>query len=200
MRSFHRLILVAVAGVCIVGFLSGCSKAPDQELAAAKAAIKAAQDAEVDKYMPVNFQNIQKALASAEAEIELQKSSFILSRSYTKAKQFLKNVTDLATQVTAEIPQAKADMKAQIEENLASAQQVAKELRNDIKKAPRSKGKEVLAQMAANLDAAEIARDQAATEFAAGNILDARKKLGEAQKLLKKVNDGLSSSGTDGLM
>jgi hypothetical protein len=200
MRSFHRLILVTVAGVCIFGFFSGCNKAPDQELAAANAAIKAAQDAEADKYMPVNFQNVQKAMASAEAEITLQKSAFFLSRSYTKAKQLLGNATELAKQITAEVPQAKADMKAQIEENLASAQRVTKELRVDIKKAPRSKGKEVIAQMKADLDAAEIARDQAAADFAAGNILNARKKLGNAQKLLKKVNDQLSTSGTDGLM
>ncbi len=200
MRSFHRLISVAVAGACILGFFSGCAKAPDQELAAAKAAIKAAQDVEADKYMPNNFQNIQNALSSAEAEIELQNSVFVLSRNYGKAKQLLKNATDLATQITAEAPGAKTDMIAQVEEGLTSAQEMAKETRVDIKKAPRSKGKQVLAQMRTDLDAAEIALAQAAEEFAAGNILDARKKLADAQKLLKRIFDQLSTGGTDGLM
>lgn len=200
MRSFHRLISVAVVGACILGFFSGCAKAPDQELAAAKAAIKAAQDAEADKYMPNNFQNIQNALSSAEAEIKLQNSAFVLSRNYGKAKQLLQNATDLATQVTSEAPGAKADMKAQIEEGLTSAQKMAKETRVDIRKAPRSKGKQVLAQMTVDLDAAESALAQAAADFAAGNILDARKKLSDAQKLLKKIFDQLSTSGTDGLM
>ncbi len=200
MRSFYRLIPVVVAGACILGFFSGCAKAPDQELAAAKAAIKAAQDAEADKYMPNNFQNIQKALVSAEAEIELQNNAFILSRKYGKAKQLLKNATDLSTQITAEVPGAKADMKAQVEEGLSSAQEMAKETRVDIKKAPRSKGKQVLAQMAVDLKAAESALTQATADFAAGGILDARKNLSNAQKLLKKIFDQLSTGGTDGLM
>lgn len=200
MGSFHRLMSVAVAGACILGLFSGCAKAPDQELAAATLAIKAAQDAEADKYMPNNFQNIQKALSSAEAEIELQNSTFVLSRNYGKAKQLLKNATDLATQLTAEAPGAKVDMKAQVEEGLASAQEMAKETRVDIRKAPRSKGKQVLAQMAADLDAADSALAQAAADFAAGNIPDARKKLADSQKLLKKIFDQLSTGGTDGLM
>jgi len=200
MRSFHRLIPVVVAVACMLGFFSGCAKAPDQELAAAKAAIKAAQDVEADKYMPNNFLNIQKALASAEAEIEIQKSNFVLSRNYGKAKVALQNTTDLATQITAEAPGAKADMIAQVKENLASAQEMAKETRVDIKKAPRSKIKQARAQMVTDLDAAEIALAQAAEQFEAGNILGARDKLADGQKLLKGIFDKLSTSGTDGLM
>ena len=198
MRSFHGLIRVAVAGVCILGFFSGCVKAPDQELAAAKAAIKTAQDAEADKYMSNNFQNIQKALESAEREIELQKKIFILSRKYKRAQQLLKNATDLATQITADVPQAKEDLTTQVKEGLISAQTMAKETRVYIKKAPRSKSKEVLTQMVADLDAADSALAQAATYFAAENVLEARKKLTDAQELLKKIFDQFPPSGTDG--
>ncbi len=200
MCSFRRLITVAVAGACILGFFSGCAKAPDEELATTKAAIKAAQDAEADKYMPNSFQNLQKSLVSAEVEIKMQNSAFVLSRNYAKAKQLLQNTKDLATQITAEAPGAKADMKAQVEEGLASAQEAAKETRVDIRKARRSKSKQVLAQMAADLDAAESALAQATADFAAGNILDAREKFTDAQKLLKNIFDQLSTDGTDGLM
>lgn len=200
MRSFRRLITVAVTGACILGFFSGCAKAPDQELATTKAAIKAAQDAEADKYMPNSFKNLQKALVSAEVEIKMQNSAFVLSRNYAKAKQLLQNTTNFAKQITAEAPGAKADIKAQVEEGLASAQEAAKETRVDIRKARRSKSKQVLAQMAADLDAAESAIAQAAADFAAGNILEARDKFSDAQKLLKKIFDQLSTDGTDGLM
>ena len=200
MRSFYRLIPVVVAVACMSGFFSGCVKAPDQELAAAKAAIKAAQDVEADKYMPNNFLNIQNALASAEAEIKLQNSNFVLSRNYGKAKQYLRNTTELATQITAEAPGAKADLISQVKENLTSAQEMTKETRVDIRKAPRSKGKQVLAQMRTDLDAAEIALAQAAEEFEAGNFLGARDKLSDGQKLLKGIFDKLSTDGTEGLM
>lgn len=200
MRYIHSLMSVAVAGACIAGFLSGCAKAPDEELAAAKAAIKTAHNAEADIYMPNNFQNIQKAMESAESEIALQNGRFIFSRNYTKAKQLLKNVTDLARQVTADAPGAKEEMKTRIEEGIASAQKMAKETRVDIKKAPKAKERKVLAQMTADLDEAESALSQASADFAAGTIQDAGKKLADAQRLLKKIFDKLSSGDTESLM
>lgn len=200
MHSIRSLITVAVTGVFIIGSFSGCAKQPEEELATAQAAIKAARDAEADKYMPNSFNNLQKAMETAEVEIRVQNSAFILSRNYTKAKQFLQNTRDLANQITADAPGAKAETKAQIEEGLASAQKLAKETRVDIRKAPRSKGKQLLAQMAADLDVAENELAQANTEFSAGNILSAREKLSKAQKLLKKIFDQLSTGGTDGLM
>ncbi len=200
MRSLRWLMSVAVAGACILGLLSGCSKAPDQELAAAKAAVKAAQDAEADKYMSNNFQNLQKALSSAEAEIERQNQAFALSRKYTKANALLKNVLDLATQITAEAPKAKDNLKTQIEKALGSSQQVITATRTEIKNARRSMSKDVFTQMTAKLDAADGACAKAAADFKAGNILDAEKNLAEVQKLLKAVSDRLSSGGMDGLM
>jgi hypothetical protein len=200
MRSSYRLMPVVIAATSILGVLSGCAKAPDEELAAAKAAVEAAQEVEADKYMPNNFQNVQKALASAEAEIALQEKAFVLSRKYGKAKRLLNNATTLATQMKDEVPAAKADMKARVEANLAAAQEIAEETRVDIRKAPRSKGKDVLAQMRVDIDAADGAIAQAAADLAAGDILGAAQKLGNAQRLMKKIADGLSTGGTDGLM
>jgi hypothetical protein len=89
MRLNFRYRIITLS--CIIcGLLSGCAKAPDKELAEAKAAIKAAMDVEADKYMAKNFQNVLKGLEAAEAEIAKQKNSFFLSRNYTSATQLLK--------------------------------------------------------------------------------------------------------------
>lgn len=200
MRFFHCLKPIVLVSMSMLFILSGCTKPPDEELAAAKAAIKDAKSAEADKYMPNNFKNLKKALASAEAEIALQNSNFFLSRNYSKAKQLLRNTTDLAKQVTADAPKAKADMIAQVENGLTTAKKLAKETRVDIKKAPRSKGKKVIAQMKKDLKIAENELSKASTEFSSGNILGAWKNLTKAQQLLKKIFDQLSTSGTDGLM
>jgi hypothetical protein len=200
MRSFSRLLSVFVAGSLTVGFVTGCAKAPDEQLAAAKTAIKAAQDAEAEKYMSKNFQNLQKALTVAETEIALQNESFILSRKYTKAKQLLNNLINLAEQIKTEAPAAKAEMKAQVEINLKAAQEIAVETRAEVKKAPRSKVKDLLEQMNADLNTSDNAIVQAATDLAADDITGAAQKLGLAQKLLKKISDQLSTGGTEGLM
>ena len=120
-----------------------------------KQLIKAAQDAEADKYMANNFQNAQKALTAAEEEIALQNTAFILTRKYTKAKALLNNATELAVQIKAEAPKAKDEMRTQVQANLSAAQEMVKETRGDIKKATRSKGKAVVAQMKVDLSAAE---------------------------------------------
>jgi hypothetical protein len=200
MRFSYRLLPAVIAGTCILGSFSGCAKAPNEELAAAKAAMKAAQVAEADKYMPNNFQNAQQALATAEAEIVLQNNTFALSRTYKKAKQLLNNATGLATQMKDQTPGIKAEMTAQVAQNLAALQKMAKETRVDIKKAPRSKGKDILAQMNGNLSAADSAIEQAGADFAGGNIVGASQKLANASKLLKKISDKLSTGGTEGLM
>ena len=200
MRFAHSLLSVAAIGAFMAISFSGCAKPPAQELAAAKAAVKAAKDAEADKYMGNNYMNLEKAMEAAESEVTLENSKFALSRNYTRSKQLLKNVTDLATQLTADAPKVKEEMRKQVEDGLASAQKMVKETRVDVKKAPKSKGKKVIEQMKADLDEAESALTQASTDFTAGNISDAGKKLGDAQRLLKKIFDKLSSSGTDGLM
>ena len=193
MRSLSRLITVVVTGACILGFFSGCAKAPDEELASTREAVKAAQDAEADKYMANSFKNLQKSLETAETEIKLQNMKFVLNRNYVKAKQLLQNTKDFAAQLTAEAPGAKAELKAQIEEGLTSAKEMIKDSRVGIRKARRSLGKEVLAQMAADLDAAESVIAQASADFAAGNILAARDSYTEGQKLLKKIYTQLTA-------
>jgi hypothetical protein len=199
-RSFSLLSVFAAAGTCVVLFFTGCVKPPDQQLAAAKAAFKAARDAEADKYMANNFSNLKKAMEAAEEEVAAQQGKSGLSQNYSKAKVLLSGVTELGNKIAAEAPQAKVEMKKEIEQGLAASQEKAKELRKDIKRAPKAKGKKALAEMASDIDKADQALLQAQAALAAGNIIDAGGKLSNAQGLLKKINDKLSTDGLDGLM
>jgi hypothetical protein len=199
-RSFSLLSVFVAAGACVVLFFTGCVKPPDQQLAAAKAAFKAARDAEADKYMANNFSNLKKAMEAAEEEVAAQQGKFGLSQNYSKAKVLLSGIIDLGNKIAAEAPQAKVEMKKEIEQGLAASQEKAKEIRKDIKRAPKSKGKKALAEMASDLDKADQALLQAQAALAAGNIIDAGEKLSNAQGLLKKINDNLSTDGLDGLM
>lgn len=201
MRSFFTPATSLIAAVFLAGMFSGCAKAPDQEYAAAKTAIEAARDVEADTYMPNNFANVQKAFQTAEDELALQNGKFALSRNYKKAIQLLSNVTTLATELKNDAPGKKEEITTDVENGLASVKKMAEETRVDIKKAPRGTfDKKAKAKMTEDLDAAESTLAQAATEFESGNIMDARQKLGEAQKLLKKIFDKLSTGGTKSLM
>jgi hypothetical protein len=194
MCLFRHQVILLFAAMWVLFSLSGCAKAPDEELAAAKAAVKAAQDAGADKFMANNFRNVQKALEAAEAELALQNSAFILSRNYTRTKQFLKNATDLANEIKNEAPAAKEAMTNQVRENLELAKGMIKEAAADIKRASRSKEKKVIAKMKEDLSAAESALTRADAEFQAGNVLGASENLGNVQRIVKKITDNLSSS------
>ena len=147
MRFFQNRISLIIAVSCVAYLFSGCAKAPDEELAKAKAAIKAAQDVEADKYMAKNFQNLQKALETAESEIANQQKRFILTRKYKRVTEMLEKTAQLATEITNEAPKVKAEMVTQVKENLGLTEGMLKETANDIKKAKRKQDKSVIEQL-----------------------------------------------------
>jgi hypothetical protein len=187
--SLRITLTIAITGM--VCFFSGCSKAPDAELAAAKAAIKSAQDAEADKYMARNFENVQKALKMAEDGIAAQKKGFFLTRKYKVVTEMLTKTTELANELAAEAPKKKAEMIAQVKENLSLVDGMLKATAKDIKKNSRGKDKNLIKELKDDLSNAESAAASAAKAFDAGDVFGASENLGEVQRLMKKITDTL---------
>jgi hypothetical protein len=182
---------------CIVfGLASGCAKAPDKELAEAKAAIKAASDAEADKYMAKNFQNVLKGLEAAEAEIAKQKNSFFLFRKYTNATQLLKKTTVLAKEITREAPGAKQNMEETVRNNLSLADELIKITSNNIKKSSAFKNKYLIAALKEDLKTAEKTAASASEALKAGNILGASNEYNRFHELITQITEKISSNST----
>jgi hypothetical protein len=200
MRNCISPLLMAAAGVGLAALLSGCAQAPEAEFAAAKAAFAAAKNAGADQYMANNFGNLQKAMEATETEMSVQKGKSALSRNYKRAGQLIKNVTDLANQITAETPRAREEMTKQGSGGLVSTRKMVDDTRADLKKSAKSKEKKVMAKMTEDLESAEGALTAAEAAFKADNIPEAGKKIAEAQGFLKKIFDKLSCNGVDGLM
>lgn len=190
MLYLRRKVTMIIAGSCFLYMFTGCVKAPDQELAAAKAAVQAAQDAEADKYCANNFKNVKKAMDAAEAEIARQQSKF-MGRKYTIAKKYLQNATQIANEIKVEAPKIKEEMVSTTKENLAIVKSMLKETADDIKKASRLKDKNIITELKADLSAADSAAVSAAAEFNTGNIHGAVEKLAEVQAYIKKITDTL---------
>ncbi len=182
---------------CIVcGLASGCAKAPDKELAEAKAAIKAATDAEADKYMAKNFQNVLKGLEAAEAEIAKQKNSFFLSRKYTYATQLLKKTTVLAKEITSEVPMTKQNMEETLRNNLSLADELIRITSNNIKKSSAFKNKYLIAALKEDLKTAEKTAASASEALKAGNILGASNDYNRFHELITQITEKISSNST----
>jgi hypothetical protein len=191
MRSLKRTATVIIAGTCLLSSLSGCSKKPDAELAAAKAAVQAAKDAGAEIYMSKNYQNIQKALENAELEIAKQESKFVMSRKYKRATELLTKTASLANEIAGEAPKLKEAAIAQVKDNLSVVDGMLKETANDIKKCARQKDKAVIEELKADLANAEAAAARASSEFNGGDAIKAAASLSEVQVLIKKITDTL---------
>lgn len=191
MRFFQPKAVLLVVGICSVCLLSGCVKAPDAELAAARDAIKAAEAAEADIYMAKNFQNMQKALETAEAEIATQKQGFVLTRKYKNVTEMLGKIVEHTTEMTNKAPKVKADMTAQVKENLGLVDGMLEETENDIKRAKRVKDKNVISELKLYLVEADSAAVRAKADFEAGNIMSAKDNLSDVQAYMKKITDTL---------
>lgn len=186
-----------IAVSCIVcGLFSGCAKSPDKELAETKAAIRAAIDAEADKYMAKNFQNVQKGMEAAEAEIAKQKNSFFLSRKYTNATQLLKKTTVLANDLSKEAPRAKQNMAETVRNNLSLSDELIKITSNNIKKSSVFKNKYLIVSLKADLKAAEDAVDSAEAALKAGDIFAASNNMSRFQELITQITEKISSNST----
>jgi len=182
---------LVIASTCIAYLFSGCAKAPDAQYSAAKAAIEAAKTAEADKYMAKNFQNLQAALAKADAELAKQQQAFILTRKYKRVTEMLEKTTALATEIATEAPKIKADIVGQVKENLGLAKGMLKETAEDIKKASRKTDKAVITELKSYLSEADSIAAVATNDFNTGNVLKAAEELTAFQGLIKKITDTL---------
>ena len=137
---FIGVMLLVVAVIAV-----GCAKPPQQEIDAAKAALKAAEDAAAPMYAGPDWDKANQAMSAVNAELEAQQAKFALFRSYTKAKQLIadaQNAANAAKQAAiAGKEKAKNEAEAAITAVKGAVEQ-AKTLVADIDKCRRPKPKD----------------------------------------------------------
>ncbi len=181
-----KTLVTVVVVIFTMALMLGCAKVPQAELDAAEAAMKAAQDAEVNRYMVPEFNAAKDSLNAAKAEIEKQNSKFALFRSYGRAKEMLANATNAFNAAKDAVAAKKEEVRKEAEDLLAQATPLVDEVKKLMKKAPRGKeGRAALEAMNSELAAVEGQLAEANTALAGGDYLTARAK---AQAALQKLN------------
>jgi hypothetical protein len=189
------MLLIAVGLVSILALLSGCAKAPQEAIDAAKMAVEAAKTAEADRYLQAQFNAVQDSLNAAIAEIEAQNSKFALTRNYDRAKAMLESVVAAANAAKDGVAAKKEEVKAEAQNLMAQAQTAVEETKKLLAKAPKGKeGKEVLEQMQAELSGAETAITDAAAAMESGNFLGAHDKVKAALEKANALNQELADA------
>jgi hypothetical protein len=171
MSSFvNRTLIVTLA---LVSF--SCAQAPNDQIAAAKAAVEAARAFE--PYAPDAFKQAEDTLNTAMAEVEAQGGKFGFMRSYDQSKNLLSTAESAAAKAKAEGEARREAVKLEAQTLIQEAQGSLSAAQTALATAPRGKGTEAdLAAMKADLEAMSTTVAEAETALAGGDFLGARAK------------------------
>ncbi|MDY0098522.1 MAG: hypothetical protein RBR81_04925 [Bacteroidales bacterium] len=180
-------VLMGLATLMMVAFLTGCGKAPQAQIDAVNAAIEAAKTAEANVYLPDEFAALQESMNSAMADIETQKGK--LFKKFGDVKLKLDETLAKANQLTSDVAGKKEEVKGQVSTLMDGIKTVIEENGKLIPKLPRGKeGAQVIEQIKADLATVDAAVVEAQGLFDKGSFMDALNKINAAKEKAESLN------------
>lgn len=180
-------VLMGLATLMMVAFLTGCGKAPQAQIDAVNAAIEAAKTAEANVYLPDEFVALQESMNSAMADIETQKGK--LFKKFGDVKLKLDETLAKANQLTSDVAGKKEEVKGQVSTLMDGIKTVIEENGKLIPKLPRGKeGAQVIEQIKADLATVDAAVVEAQGLFDKGSFMDALNKINAAKEKAESLN------------
>ena len=187
-------VLMGLAAIAMVAVLSSCGKKPQAEIDATNAAIEAAKTAEAAVYVPAELKAVQDSMNVINADVAAQESKFLFKK-FGPAKVKLVSTLALANKVAADAVAKKAEVKKEVETELASIKTVIDENKTLLKKAPRGKDeKAVLEQMATEITTIEASVVEAQGLYDKGTYMDALNKIKAASSRATGINTELKDA------
>jgi hypothetical protein len=187
-------VLMGLAAIAMVAFLSSCGKVPQTEIDATNAAIAAAQAAEANVYVPVEFTALQDSMNAINAAVEAQKSK--LFKKFGPVKVNLAKTLTLANTVAADAAAKKDEVKKEAGTLLNDIKAVIDENNKLITKAPRGKeGAAVIEQIKADMVTINASVVDAQALYDKGTYMDALNKI----KAAKEKADGINTELKDAI-
>jgi ATP/maltotriose-dependent transcriptional regulator MalT len=192
-RKMKNKVLMGLAAIAMVAFLSSCGKVPQAKVDATNAAIAAAQTAEAAVYVPAEFAAVQDSMKAINAEIEVQKSK--LFKKFGPVTIKLDETLAAANKAATDAVAKKEEVKKEVETSLAAVKAVIEENKTLITKAPRGKeGAAVLEQIKTEMTTIEASVVEAQGLFDKGSYMDALNKVKAANERATGINTELKDA------
>ena len=192
-KKMKNKVLMGLAAITMVAFLSSCGKVPQAQIDATNAAIATAQTAEAAVYVPAELAAVQDSMKVIMANIEVQKSK--LFKKFGPATLKLDETLAAANKVAADATAKKAEVKKEVETTLTDIKAVIAENTELMKKAPRGKeGAAVLEQMKTEMATIEASVTEAQALYDKGTYLDALNKVKAAKERAVGINTELKDA------
>jgi hypothetical protein len=192
-RKMKNKVLMGLAAIAMVAFLSSCGKVPQAKVDATNAAIAAAQTAEAAVYVPAEFAAVQDSMKAINAEIEVQKSK--LFKKFGPVTIKLDETLAAANKAATDAVAKKEEVKKEVETSLAAVKVVIEENKTLITKAPRGKeGAAVLEQIKTEMTTIEASVVEAQGLYDKGSYMDALNKVKAANERATGINTELKDA------
>jgi hypothetical protein len=180
-------ILMGIAALAMVAFLSSCGKVPQAKIDAVNAAIDSAKVLQADVYVPAEFAMVQDSMKAIMTDVEAQKSK--LFKKFANANTNLDKTLLLAKQTQTNAVAKKEEVKKSVETLMTEIKSVIEENGKLMKRAPRGKeGAAVLEQMKNEMTTVETSVTDAQGMFDKGAYMDAFNKVTAAKETAVKIN------------
>jgi hypothetical protein len=192
-RKMKNKVLMGLAAIAMVAFLSSCGKVPQEKIDATNAAITAAQTAEAAVYVPAAFAAVQDSMKAITAAVEVQNSK--LFKKYGPISLKLDETLAAANKVAADAAVKKEEVKKEVETTMAAVKTVITENGDLMKKAPRGKeGAAVLEAMKTDMAAIDASLVEAQAQYDKGSYMDALNKVKAANEKATGINTELKDA------
>jgi hypothetical protein len=186
-------VLMGLAAIVMVAFLSSCGKVPQAKVDATNAAITAAQTAEAAVYVPAEFTAVQDSMKAINASIEVQKSK--LFKKFGPISIKLDETLAAANKAGADAAVKKEEVKKEVETLMTDIKAVVEENTALMKKAPRGKeGAAVLEAMKTDMATIATSVVEAQGMYDKGAYMDALNKAKAAKERAAGINTELKEA------
>jgi len=192
-RKMKNKVLMGLAAIAMVAFLSSCGKVPQAKVDATNAAITAAQTAEAAVYVPAEFAAVQDSMKAINAAIEVQKSK--LFKKFGPISIKLDETLAAANKAGADAAVKKEEVKKGVEASMVAVKAVMEENKTLITKAPKGKeGAAVLEAMKTDMTTIEASVAEAQAAYDKGAFMDALNKVKAANERAVGINTELKDA------
>jgi hypothetical protein len=192
-RKMKNKVLMGLAAIAMVAFLSSCGKVPQVKIDATNAAIEAAKTAEAAVYVPAEFAAVQDSMKAIMADVEVQKGK--LFKKFGPANLKLDATLALANKVAADAAVKKEEVKKEVETLMTEIKAVVEQNKTLFAKAPRGKeGAAVLEQIKTEMATIETSITEAQGLFDKGSFMDADNKVKAAKERAAGINTELKDA------
>jgi hypothetical protein len=186
-------ILMGLAAVAMVAFLSSCGKVPQAKIDAANAAIDSAKVVEATVYVPAELAAVQDSMKAVTAAVEVQKSKMF--KNFKKIEVKLDETLAAARKVQVDAVAKKAEVKKEVETLMTDCKAVCDDNAKLFKKAPRGKDSApVLEAMKAEMATIDATCGEAKALYDKGAFMDALNKMKVAKDSSDKINTELKDA------